>query len=57
MPRDVANEIYRLLLEKCESRCMDNHEDRKAVAETIASYLQEVDDETGKRSPGVDEPG
>lgn len=57
MSRDLANEIYRLLLEKCESRCMDNHEDRKAVAQTIADYLQEVDHETEERSSGASQPG
>jgi hypothetical protein len=56
MARDLANDIYRLLLEKCESRCMDNHEDRKAVAEAVVDYLKGgEEDEAEELSSGTSE--
>lgn len=42
MGMTLAEELELLLEEKCSSRCLDDEEDRKAVAETIADYLQEV---------------
>jgi hypothetical protein len=48
----LAEELELLLLRKCSSRCLDDEEDRKAVAQTIADYLQEEDHEAEELSSG-----
>jgi len=53
MGMTLAEELELLLYKKCSSRCLDDEEDRKAVAQTIADYLQEVNYEAEERSPGA----
>ena len=41
----LEEQIEKLLEEKCSGMCLDNEEERKAVASTIANYMQEASDD------------
>jgi hypothetical protein len=58
MSQTLADGIERVLESQCGGMCLDNEEERRKVAQTIAFYIQEVnkdDSGTEKRSPGADE--
>lgn len=57
MGMTLAEELELILEKKCSSMCLDNEEERMAVATTIADYLQEVSHEKEERSPGAGKPG
>jgi hypothetical protein len=45
MGMTLAEELELLLAEKCSSMCLDNEEERKKVAQTIAAYLHQEDND------------
>lgn len=54
----LAEELELVLERDCSSRCLDDPDDRKAVAERIAEYLhEESDDEAKELRPGAGQPG
>lgn len=60
MSLTLAQELERVLEGKCSSMCLDNEDERKKVAQTIADYLQEVNDDRssegdkGQEAPVLD---
>lgn len=58
MGMTLAEELELVLERDCSSRCLDDPDDRKAVAERIAEYLhEESDDEAKELRPGASQPG
>lgn len=52
MGMTLAEELELLLAEKCSGMCLDNEEERRKVAQTIADYLhqEEKDDRRDQRN-------